>query len=50
MNNRVAGLIYFLHPAKKPIAGGTYFPPVQKYGRKSFTEILAIIKDVWNTL
>ena len=39
----------FLTPQKKPIAGGTYFPPVQKYGRKSFTEILGIIKNVWNT-
>ena len=39
----------FLTPAKKPIAGGTYFPPVQKYGRKSFTEILAVIKNVWET-
>lgn len=39
----------FLTPAKKPVAGGTYFPPVQKYGRKSFTEILSIIKNVWDT-
>jgi hypothetical protein len=39
----------FLTPAKKPVAGGTYFPPVQKYGRKSFTEILAVIKNVWET-
>ncbi|HNC00339.1 MAG TPA: thioredoxin domain-containing protein, partial [Leptospiraceae bacterium] len=39
----------FLTPDKKPVAGGTYFPPVQKYGRKSFTEILAIIKNVWDT-
>jgi uncharacterized protein len=37
----------FLTPEKKPIMGGTYFPPVAKYGRKSFTEILFILKDFW---
>lgn len=39
----------FLTPDKKPVAGGTYFPPVAKYGRKSFTEILGILKTVWDT-
>lgn len=39
----------FLTPNKKPVAGGTYFPPVAKYGRKSFIEVLGILKDVWNT-
>jgi hypothetical protein len=37
----------FLTPEKKPIAGGTYFPPVAKYGRKSFNEVLEIIKNIW---
>lgn len=39
----------FLTPNKKPVAGGTYFPPIAKYGRKSFIEVLAIIKNVWDT-
>ena len=39
----------FLTPNKKPVAGGTYFPPVSKYGRKSFTEVLGILKNVWDT-
>ena len=39
----------FLTPFKTPIAGGTYFPPVPKYGRRSFKEVLAIIKQNWDT-
>ena len=37
----------FLTPDKKPIAGGTYFPPVPRYGRNSFTEVLAILNEAW---
>lgn len=37
----------FLTPDKMPIAGGTYFPPEPRYGRKSFLEILNIIKNAW---
>ncbi|MCE9499516.1 MAG: DUF255 domain-containing protein, partial [Leptospira sp.] len=37
----------FLTPDKRPIAGGTYFPPVQRYGRKSFVEVLSILNDSW---
>lgn len=39
----------FLTPDKLPIAGGTYFPPEPRYGRKSFREILTIIKNAWDT-
>ncbi len=37
----------FLTPEKMPIAGGTYFPPEPRYGRKSFLEILNIINNSW---
>ncbi|TGM12247.1 thioredoxin domain-containing protein [Leptospira selangorensis] len=37
----------FLTPEGKPITGGTYFPPVPKYGRKSFTEVLGILIGLW---
>jgi uncharacterized protein YyaL (SSP411 family) len=38
----------FLTPDKKPIMGGTYFPPIPKYGRKSFKEVLSIIRNAWD--
>ncbi len=37
----------FLTPDTLPIAGGTYFPPEPRYGRKSFKEILSIINNAW---
>lgn len=37
----------FLTPEGKPITGGTYFPPVPKYGRKSFTDVLGILTGLW---
>ncbi|MDX1958898.1 MAG: thioredoxin domain-containing protein [Leptospiraceae bacterium] len=39
----------FLTPDKKPIAGGTYFPPKDLYGRKSFKEVLRVIQTAWET-
>lgn len=39
----------FLTPEKMPIAGGTYFPPEPRYGRKSFLEILNIISSSWTS-
>jgi uncharacterized protein len=39
----------FLTPDTLPIAGGTYFPPEPRYGRKSFKEILSIIHNAWET-
>ncbi len=38
----------FLTPKGRPIAGGTYFPPDSRYGRRSFKEVLSIIKKAWN--
>ncbi|HTX99401.1 MAG TPA: thioredoxin domain-containing protein [Bacteroidota bacterium] len=37
----------FLTPALKPFYGGTYFPPMQKYGRIGLVELLQRISDVW---
>ncbi len=37
----------FLTPELKPFYGGTYFPPVSKYGRPSFIELLQQIEKVW---
>lgn len=39
----------FLTPDLKPIAGGTYFPPVDKYGRPGFKTILKTIADQWHS-
>jgi hypothetical protein len=33
-------LTMFLTPAAEPVWGGTYFPPVSKFGRPAFTDIL----------
>jgi uncharacterized protein YyaL (SSP411 family) len=33
-------LTMFLTPAAEPVWGGTYFPPVAKFGRPAFTDIL----------
>ncbi|MCC6148292.1 MAG: thioredoxin domain-containing protein [Anaerolineaceae bacterium] len=37
----------FLTPDGKPFFGGTYFPPLRRYGMPSFTEILTGIVSVW---
>ncbi|MCC6275761.1 MAG: thioredoxin domain-containing protein [Leptospiraceae bacterium] len=37
----------FLTPDKKPVAGGTYFPKIPMHGKKSFLEVLDILKDAW---
>lgn len=39
----------FLTPDLKPFYGGTYFPPVPRYGMPSFLEILQGIQRVWQT-
>src|SRR5207247_589727 len=33
----------FLTPAGKPFYGGTYFPPVDRYGMPSFRRVLAAV-------
>jgi len=37
----------FLTPDGKPFYGGTYFPPVRRFNRPSFGEILSMIVDLW---
>jgi uncharacterized protein YyaL (SSP411 family) len=37
----------FLLPDLKPFWGGTYFPPVSRYGRTGFPDILRRIHQVW---
>jgi hypothetical protein len=39
----------WLTPDLKPIAGGTYFPPDDRYGRPSFMTVLTRIVEAWNT-
>lgn len=39
----------FLSPDLKPLMGGTYFPPNDKYGRPGFKTILRKVKDAWDT-
>src|ERR1700712_3238784 len=37
----------FLTPGAKPFYGGTYFPPVNAYGRSSWKEVLFSISQAW---
>ncbi|MBI4436043.1 MAG: thioredoxin domain-containing protein [Candidatus Omnitrophica bacterium] len=37
----------FLTPDRKPFYGGTYFPPVEMWGRPSFKTLLLQIADAW---
>lgn len=37
----------FLTPEKLPFFGGTYFPPVPKYGAPSWRQILTSVADAW---
>lgn len=39
----------FLTPDLKPFYGGTYFPPEGKYGRPGFNELLARVRELWDT-
>ncbi len=40
-------LTVFLTPEQKPFFGGTYFPPVDRYGMPSFKKLLTTIGDAW---
>ncbi|KAE8722863.1 spermatoproteinsis-associated protein 20-like isoform X2 [Hibiscus syriacus] len=42
-------LSVFLSPDLKPLMGGTYFPPEDKYGRPGFKTILRKVKDAWDS-
>ena len=39
----------WLQPDLKPIAGGTYFPPGDRYGRRGFVSVCRAIAHAWNT-
>lgn len=39
----------FLTPDLEPLAGGTYFPPEDKYGRPGFKTVLKNLAEQWLT-
>lgn len=39
----------FLTPNLEPLAGGTYFPPEDQYGRPGFKTVLKSIAEQWRT-
>ncbi|MEO8905445.1 MAG: aldo/keto reductase [Polyangiaceae bacterium] len=39
----------FLTPEQQPFFAGTYFPPVDKYGRPGFPTLLTNIKELWQS-
>ena len=39
----------FLTASGEPFYGGTYFPPVERQGMPSFTDLLVAIDDAWRT-
>ena len=39
----------FLTPQGKPFYGGTYFPPVPRFGMSSFKQLLTSIAETWQT-
>jgi uncharacterized protein YyaL (SSP411 family) len=40
-------LTVFLTPDQKPFFGGTYFPPVDRYGMPSFAKVLEAVADTY---
>jgi uncharacterized protein YyaL (SSP411 family) len=42
-------LTAFLTPDGKPFYGGTYFPPIEHYGRPSFRRVLASIAEAYRS-
>jgi hypothetical protein len=39
----------WLTPGLEPFAGGTYFPPEDRYGRPGFSTVLRKLAEVWRT-
>ena len=39
----------WLTPDLKPFHGGTYFPPLAKFGKPSFTDVLRQLAEAWKT-
>ena len=37
----------WLQPDLKPIVGGTYFPPDDRYGRRGFSTVCHAVADAW---
>jgi hypothetical protein len=42
-------LTVFLTPDRRPFFGGTYFPPVERYGMPSFPTVLRAVAEAWRT-
>jgi len=42
-------LTMFLDPDGKPMFGGTYWPPEQRWGRPSFRQVLRAVDETWKT-
>src|SRR5208337_4010807 len=42
-------LTVFLTPDQKPFFGGTYFPPVDRYGMPGFPKVLQAIWEAYKT-
>ena len=40
-------LTVFMTPDAEPFFGGTYFPPMEGYGRPGFAQILLTLNDLW---
>ncbi|WP_265516222.1 thioredoxin domain-containing protein [Nitratireductor luteus] len=40
-------LTMFLTPEAKPFWGGTYFPPIQRFGRPGFRDLLVAVHQAW---
>ncbi len=39
----------FMTPDGKPFLGGTYFPPVDRFGKPGFLRVLKFVADLWET-
>ncbi len=39
----------FLTPELKPFFGGSYFPPKERYGLRSFSGVLSAVREAWTT-
>ena len=39
----------WLQPDLKPIVGGTYFPPDDRYGRRGFVSVCRTVADAWKS-
>ncbi len=42
-------LTVFLTPDQRPFFGGTYFPPVDRYGMPGFPKVLQAVRDTYRT-